>query len=137
MCQDSPVFPGYDYDRHTRPVTEMLHSIVAQATEGCILLNPSLSTNPDPLGIRYIFEQLYHKMLRVHSKIGEHLVHIADEDYFSVFTYWKWRIDETQTAWLPVDEYFGRLWCYVERIGMRTDAIYCYPGPKDLSWSAC
>lgn len=31
-------------------------------------------------------------------------------------------------GWFPVDEYFGRLWCYVERLSMKQESIFVYPG---------
>ncbi len=40
--------------------------------------------------------------------------------------------EDVKNGWFPTNEYFGRLWCYVERLGMSDEAIYVYPSRKQI-----
>ncbi len=56
MCQEC--FPGdqiFNYDEHTRPTVLRLHIIIQYASEGCVCLNISTSSNPDPLDVHSLF----------------------------------------------------------------------------------
>jgi hypothetical protein len=44
-------------------------------------------------------------------------------------------LDIIDNGFFPTNEYFGRLWCYVERLGMNENSIFVYPGRQQILMS--
>jgi hypothetical protein len=144
MFQQNDLVNGYDYVLHAEPVVHNLVRIMRQAKEGCMMLKPSESRRDgDPLGIKFMaqsfalpLKKVIEKMLKVindfdltsrvryHPEISYTTAGTIKTELINI----KVELEQFVHEWFPTDDYFGRLWCYVERLGMRKDAIYVYPG---------
>jgi hypothetical protein len=117
------VTTGHDYALHTRPVVEKLHVIMKKASRAFIPLNDTFPDHPryDPLQIKFKLNKIQDSVqqicltLREKSHEGDHLLSQVEE-----------AIRSLANDWCPVNEYFGRLWCYVERLAMNPEEITVY-----------
>eukprot|EP00299_Pterocystis_sp_00344_P018524 c9246_g1_i1.p1 GENE.c9246_g1_i1~~c9246_g1_i1.p1 ORF type:complete len:519 (-),score=128.68 c9246_g1_i1:81-1637(-) len=109
---------GYDFESHTKPTVTELHNIIRNASRAEIWLD---GQDTDPLTFDQLLQScemrftvattlaeyplsaygvhLDCELLRSSAKAFDRLFALAHD--------------------LPRDEYFGRLWCYVERMGCR------------------
>jgi hypothetical protein len=115
---------GYVYIRHTKPVVERLHVIMLESSQQAVVLS---GYDTDPMGLKRkislalgdcraalavdTFPTLYQTVCGADS--SEFVNTIASISA------------QLETVELPVDKYFSRLWCYVERLAVR-DAVPHY-----------
>jgi hypothetical protein len=125
--------PGYNYSVHTEPVVNNLHLIMNQAEKGYIMLNPSESMGIDPLKVREglveftsLYQSAYDEMSRSEDSVVQFALRTVTENLRCLRFF-------LSSGWIPEDDYFGRLWCYVERLGMNPESIYVFPGNLKLN----
>jgi hypothetical protein len=126
---------GYEYTRHTKPIVERLHEIMLGSTAQAVVLS---GYDTDPMRIspklnaalatcRLILQ--YDFFTPLHEKLCDgHLTSFVS------------KVDNAEALLneveLPIDRYFSRLWCYVERLavhGNEPDYVLNGKGGKNLT----
>eukprot|EP00164_Ancoracysta_twista_P002325 GFYU01003073.1.p1 GENE.GFYU01003073.1~~GFYU01003073.1.p1 ORF type:complete len:512 (-),score=115.62 GFYU01003073.1:161-1696(-) len=112
------IFEGYAYVRHTKPIVERLHTIMLGASAQAIVLS---GYETDPMNLKGRCRGLLDGLQRVvnyewfidaHKEVCQ--TPSFPEKVQNV-------VAALAAAELPVDKYFGRLWCYVERLAITKD----------------
>lgn len=124
MCQKD-ITSGYSYEKHSMPVVEMLDVIMKKATRAFITLNPTPTAHHkyDPLQIKHkfdhlkIFVDIIIQILRDFPDLQQSHHDILQMEECII---------KLSRDWFPTNEYFGRLWCYVERLAMNPDCIFVF-----------
>lgn len=111
---------GYEYVRHTKPIVQRLHEIMLGSTEQAVVLS---GYDTDPMRINGKLKNAigncetalkYDFFVGLHEKLCDG----RNRTFRS-------KLDEVREALpeveLPVDKYFSRLWCYVERLAVHGD----------------
>lgn len=137
MCQDTgnAFFPGYNYDEHVYHIVNNCDIIINQAESEYILLNSNHLEydSDDPLGIVLEFDKSIYLMKKLHSGAFDFYgVYGLEDNYYQINFHEE--INELQMK-LQVfrNAYFGRLWCYLERLSVNNDkTIHIYPGNINL-----
>ena len=136
MFQPGTLFPGYNYELHTKPVVHRLHKIIKQASRGVIALNisnsnPEIVIDNDPLKIKAgydFFVDNYERFRNIaEEKLRPHCYSMVPYFHNTLTTQLN-RLRVIGEGWFPTNKYFGRLWCYVERLGMDPSRLSVYPG---------
>lgn len=107
---------GYDYFRHTKPVVEQLHVIMMKATCQAVILS---GYETDPMLMRGKMGNAVSSLQNLSQcAFFQHFCENASPPYClkeKILSLQK----TLEAVELPVDKYFGRLWCYVERLAIR------------------
>jgi ubiquitin-protein ligase len=139
MFQPQTLITGYDYELHTRPGVIQLHKIMNFAEKGRIVLDSRLPER-DLLQIKSAFSGIVHQANELQGAI-DHFIETVTSKTGSTQTIQIGNSDSSvhglqetvlllqqivETSWFPTNDYFNRLWCYVERLGMNPDSIFVH-----------
>jgi hypothetical protein len=124
MCQTGvTAVLGYEYCEDTKPAVDILHKIMKYASKAYVLLCQPIERQVLCHSAKEKFENFRESFKRSIFALETGSKIRMREDTLQQM---KELLRLVENGYYPSNEYFGRLWCYVERLAMAPGRVYIY-----------